>query len=91
MKNQKSFAYLEAVGKSKVWMAYAKHFANEEILEEDFNHNSGYVYLYLDNGVAIGSMLGGDVEFLVYDEDRDCEKIFDSFEELEIYLIDKAL
>jgi hypothetical protein len=82
MKNQKSFAYLEAVGKSKVWMAYAEHFANEEILEEDFNHNSGYVYLYLDNGVAIGSMLGGDVEFLVYDEDRDCEKIFESIEEL---------
>jgi hypothetical protein len=82
MKNQTSFAYLEAVGKSKVWMAYAEHFANEEILEEDFNHNSGYVYLYLDNGVAIGSMLGGDVEFLVYDEDRDCEKIFESIEEL---------
>jgi len=82
MKNQTSFAYLEAVGKSKVWMAYAEHFANEEILEEDFNHNSGYVYIYLDNGVAIGSMLGGDVEFLVYDEDRDCEKIFESIEEL---------
>jgi hypothetical protein len=82
MKNQTSFAYLEAVGKSKVWMAYAEHFANEEILEEDFNHNSGYIYLYLDNGVTIGSMLGGDVEFLVYDEDRDCEKIFESIEEL---------
>jgi hypothetical protein len=85
MKNQTSFAYLEAVGKSKVWMAYAEHFANEEILEEDFNHNSGYVYIYLDNGVAIGSMLGGDVEFLVYDEDRDCEKIFESIEELNEY------
>lgn len=85
MKNQTSFAYLEAKGKSKVWMAYAEHFANEEILEEDFNHNSGYVYLYLD-GVAIGSMLGGDVEYLVYDEERDCEKIFDSIEELNMYL-----
>ena len=85
MKNQTSFAYLEAVGKSKVWMAYAEHFANEEILEEDFNHNSGYVYLYLD-GVAIGSMLGGDVEYLVYDEERDCEKIFDSIEEFKSHL-----
>ncbi len=68
------------VGKSKVWIAYTKHFANEKILQEDIDYNSGYVYLYLD-GVAIGSMLGGDVEYLVYDEDRDCEKIFYSIEE----------
>jgi hypothetical protein len=72
------------IGKSKVRMAYDEHFANEEILEEEFDHNSGYVYLYL-NGVAIGSMLGGDVEYLVYDEDRDCEKIFKSIEELNEY------
>jgi len=43
MKTQTSFAYLEAKGKSKVWMAYAEHFASEEILDEGFNPNSGYV------------------------------------------------
>ena len=84
----KSFAYLEAKGKSKVWMAYAEHFANEEILEEDFDHNSGYVYIYL-NRVAIGCMLGGDVEYLAYDEERDCEKIFESIEELNEYRNEK--
>ena len=68
------------VGKSKVWEAYEKHFANEKILEVDIDYNSGYVYLYLD-GVAIGSMLGGDVEYLVYNEEMDCEKIFYSIEE----------
>ena len=68
------------VGKSKVWEAYEKHFANEKILEVDIDYNSGYVYLYLD-GVAIGSMLGGDAEYLIYDEERDCEKIFYSIEE----------
>ena len=84
MNNQKSFAYCEAVGKSKVWAAYAEYFACEEILEEDFNHNSGYVYLYLE-GVAIGSLLGGDVEFIVYNEETDGERFFDTYQELEQY------
>jgi hypothetical protein len=84
MKNQTSFAYLEAVGKSKVWMAYAEHFSSEEILEEGFNPNSGYVYIALESGVSIASLLGGDVEYIVYDNDE--ELFLESFEEYEQYI-----
>ncbi len=83
MNTQKSFAYCEAVGKSKVWMAYAENFACVEILEEGFNPNSGYVYLYLEIGVTIASLVGGDVEFIVYDDETDAERFFDSYQELE--------
>jgi hypothetical protein len=87
MKTQNSFAYLEAKGKSKVWEAYAEHYAAEEIMEEGFNPNSGYVYLALENGITIASSFGQEVHFIYYDFDSDEEMIFDSFEELEIYLI----
>lgn len=86
MKNQTSFAYLEAVGKSKVWMAYAEHFANEEILEEGFNPNSGYVYIALENGVTIASSFGQDVDFIIYDEEEGQEMFLYSIDELNEYL-----
>jgi hypothetical protein len=87
MKKQNSLAYLEAKGMSKVWAAYAEHYAAEEIMEEGFNPNSGYVYIALENGITIASSFGQDVEYIIYDFDTDDEMIFDSFEELEIYLI----
>jgi hypothetical protein len=80
MKN--SFAYLESIGKSKVWAAYAENFANEEILEEGFNPNSGYVYIALENGVTIGSCVGHDVEFIIYDNETEKELFIESFVEL---------
>ena len=85
MKNQTSFAYLEAFGKSKVWMAYAEHFANEEILEEGFNPNSGYVYLTLDN-VTIASAFGQPVEYIVFDFEEGQEMFLYSIDELNEYL-----
>jgi hypothetical protein len=87
MKKQNSLAYLEAKGMSKVWAAYAEHYAAEEIMEEGFNPNSGYVYIALENGITIASSFGQDVEYIIHDFDTDDEMIFDSFEELEIYLI----
>jgi hypothetical protein len=87
MKKQNSLAYLEAKGMSKVWEAYAEHYAAEEIMEEGFNPNSGYVYLALENGITIASSFGQNVEYIIHDFDTDDEIIFDSFEELEIYLI----
>jgi hypothetical protein len=63
-----SFAYLESIGKSKIWQAYADNFAGEEIMQEGFNPNSGYVYIALENGISICSLLGGNVEFLAYYE-----------------------
>lgn len=86
-----SFGYSDAMSKAKVWEAYAKHYGGEEIMEEGFNINTGYVYLALDNGITIASCFGQEVNFIVWDEETEDEIIFDSFEELEIYLIDKAL
>jgi hypothetical protein len=82
-----SFGYLDAKSKSIIWDAYAKHFGGEEIMEEGFNLNSGYVYLALENGVTIASNFGQEVNFIVWDEETEDEIIFDSYEELEIYLI----
>ena len=86
MKNQNSVAYLQAKGKSKIWNVYANHFASEEIIEEGFNPNSGYVFVALENGITIASAFGQDVEYIVNDFETDEEKFFDSFEELETYL-----
>jgi len=85
-----SVAYLEAKGKSRVWMAYADHFASEGIMEEGFNPNSGYVYLALENGITIASSFGQEVDYIVYDFDTDEEMIFDSFEKLENYWEEKV-
>jgi len=81
-----SVAYLEAKGKAIIWNAYAENFASEDIMEEGFNPNSGYVYLALENGVTIASSFGQDVEFIVYDHETDEEMFFDSINELNNYL-----
>jgi hypothetical protein len=79
-------AYLEAKGKSLIWLAYANHFASEDIIEEGFNPNSGYVYIALENGITIASAFGQDVDYITYNFDTDEELIFGSFDELETYL-----
>ena len=81
-----SFAYLESLGKSKIWQAYAENFAGEIIEAEGFNPNSGYVYIALENGISICSLLGGNVEFLVSEYDNSEELFFNSYQELENYL-----
>lgn len=81
-----SVAYLEAKGKAIIWNAYAEYFASEDIIEEGFNSNSGYVYLALENGVTIASAFGQYVEFIVYDHETDEELFFDSINELNNYL-----
>ena len=84
-----SVAYLEAKGKSLVWMAYANNFAGEEIMEEGFNPNSGYVYLALGNGTTIASAFGQDVEYIVYDFETDEDMMFDCYDELVIYQVNQ--
>jgi hypothetical protein len=81
-----SVAYLEAVGKSKIWLAYAENFAGEEIMQEGFNPNSGYVYIALENGISIASAFGHPVEYIVFEHDNGEELFFDSYQELEKYL-----
>lgn len=81
-----SLGYLDAKSKSIVWAAYAENFAGEEIMEEGFNINSGYVYLALENGVTIASAFGQPVEYIVFDFEEGQEIFFYSIEELNAHL-----
>jgi hypothetical protein len=81
-----SFGYSDAMSKAKVWEAYAKHYGGEEIMEEGFNINTGYVYLALDNGITIASCFGQEVEFIVFNYDTGQEDFFYSVEELNEYI-----
>ena len=58
--NGDSIPYCEAQGLAKVFQAYADRCTNESIMEGGigFNENSGIVYLALNNGITICSMLG---------------------------------
>lgn len=80
-----SMCYLEALGMSKVFEAYAS--VGEDIIEGGigFNPNSGYVYIALENGISICSMLGRDVEFLVTNFNNGEEHFFDTYEEAETF------
>jgi hypothetical protein len=75
--------YLEALGMSKIFEAYAS--IGEEIMEDGigFNPNSGYVYIALENGISICSMLGRDVEYLVTNFEDGEEYFFDTYAEAE--------
>jgi hypothetical protein len=81
-----SFGYSDAMSKANVWERYANHFGGEEIMEEGFNINTGYVYLALDNGVTIASCFGQPAEFFVYDEETEEEISFLFYEDLQNYL-----
>ena len=77
--------YMEAQGLSKVFAAYS--LIPQDIMEGGigFNINSGYVYIALENGISICSMLGRDVEYLVTDFNNGEEYFFDTYEEAEAY------
>jgi hypothetical protein len=83
-------AYCEAIGISKVFAAYAEHCVREDIMYSGvgFNPNSGYVYIALENGVTICSMLGNDVEYLVTNFDTGNEYFFDTYEEASTFEVD---
>ena len=68
-----SIAYCEAMGLSKCFQAYAENCSSELIFEIGFNKNTGYVYIALENGITICSMLGRGVDFMTF---TDHEEIF---------------
>lgn len=78
-----SMCYLEAIGMSKVFEAYAE--IGEPMMQGGigFNPNSGYIYIALENGIQICSMLGQDVEYLVTNGYNGEEHFFDSYKEAE--------
>lgn len=80
-----TLGYSDAKSKAIIWNAYAENFAGEEIMEEGFNVNSGYVYLTLEN-VTIASAFGQPVEYIVFDFEEGQEIFFDSIEELNAHL-----
>jgi hypothetical protein len=83
--NGNTIPYCEAQGLAKVFQAYADYCVNESIMDGGigFNENSGYVYLALDNGITICSMLGNDVEYLIFNFDTGNEIFFDNYDEAE--------
>jgi hypothetical protein len=84
--------YCEAQGISKVFAAYAEHCSGEDIMYGGigFNPNSGYVYIALENGVTICSMLGNDVEYIVTNFDNGEEYFFDTYHEASTFEVDLA-
>jgi len=81
--NLENPSYCEAKGLSKVFEAYANVRSREDIMEVGFNKNSGYVYIALENGISIGSLLGDDVEYLVTDFEDGTEYFLDTYKEAE--------
>lgn len=79
-------AYCEAKGLSNVFSAYAEECSREDIMAVGFNPSSGYVYIALENGISICSMLGRDVEYLVTDFEDGEEHFFDSYEEAQTFI-----
>jgi hypothetical protein len=77
-----SIACLESIGLSIVFMAYADHSAGEPIESIGFNNNSGYVYIALENGVQIASMLGNEPEYIIQDNKTGEELFFNSYNKL---------
>ena len=76
-----TIAYTEALGFSKVFEAYAEETGSEDIMEIGFNANSGIVYIALENGISICSMLGRNVVYLVTNMEDGEETFFDIYED----------
>lgn len=76
-----AIAFCEAQGLANCFQAYADNCTAEDILEGGigFNPNSGYVYIALENGVTICSMLGRRVQYLVTDFETGEETFFDNY------------
>jgi hypothetical protein len=76
-----NIAPCEAMGLSKCFEAYAS--IGEEIMEDGigFNPNSGYVYIALENGISICSMLGREVEYIIFHPETSDETFCGTYEE----------
>lgn len=82
-------AGFEAFSLSRVFASYAAHSQGEEIMEIGFNHNSGYVYIALENGISIASKFGRLTEFILFDHETGEEKFFEYYHKAEEYLNQK--
>lgn len=62
-----------------VLKAYRENAHREEIEDIGFNENSGYVYIYLENGISICSCFGNDVEYLIPDFETGDEAFYEDY------------
>ena len=81
--SETQLSYCEAMGISKVFSAYADSCIGEDVMYSGigFNPNSGYVFIALENGITICSMLGRNVEYLVTNFDDGEEYFYDSYDQ----------
>jgi len=78
-----NIAFCESMGLSQVFKAYAT--IGGDIMEGGigFNPNSGNIFIALENGITICSMLGREAEFLVTNFEDGQESFFDNYEDAE--------
>jgi hypothetical protein len=80
--NQDGPSYLESVGLSKVFAAYADVSAYcIEYSGLGFNPLRGNVYISLENGISIVSHMGQDVEYMITNEETGLEYFYDTFKQ----------
>jgi hypothetical protein len=59
--------------------AYRLNAFSEEVEDMGFNTHSGYVWLFLTNGITIASCFGQDVEYIATDFDNGKERFFSNY------------
>lgn len=81
--NFDNFAYCETVGLANCLKALSElaghHYV--DVAAVGFNENSGYVYIALEDGVAICSLLGRDVEYLTTCTETGEEFFFNNYQD----------
>ena len=84
-----SNSFCELKGFSECFKSYANEFSGEYVIDGGigFNANSGYVYIALENGVTICSLLGRDAQFLVSNPEG--EEVFFDHSENALEFIEK--
>ncbi len=86
--NRNSLGKFEAKGLAKVFEAYSENCINYQYIDSiGFNFHTGHIYIELENGITISSLVGGDVEYMVTDYSTNEEYKFDTYTEATVKLI----
>ena len=81
--NFDNMQYCETVGLAKCFTALGTLLGHYLIDVEavGFNDNSGYVYIALDNGISICSLVGDEVEYLATCFETGDEFFYDTYQD----------
>ena len=86
-----NFNFIKKLGSSDmesyilVLESYNKY-CDDDIESIGFNQNSGYVYIYLQNGISIASCFGQSVDYIIIDPETEEEIFLDTYDEALEYL-----